>query len=265
MNTKPKYRRPLNPNQLNTLLFLFKFRFISSHLLSAAFGNKSRRSVQQTLQILEEQGFVGKRYDSSYKLQGRQATYYLLPKAVRELKARYSFEESVLKTYLRNSSLSDSFIDHHLDIAKAYISLKNGYPKQFHIFTRYELAVFDYFPDPKPDIYLRRIKNSSNKPNEYLLDIYSNTPLFVIRRRADSLIHHFETNDWDDKSYPTILLTCPDSKAENKIQSFALKKLDNSELTELSLYTTTAKALISNDSNKNIWSSVEDTEQLLSL
>jgi len=261
MNTKPKYRRPLNPNQLNTLLFLFKFRFLSSHLLSAAFGNKSRRTVHQSLQILEEQGFVGKRYDSSYKLQGRQATYYLLPKAVRELKARYSFEESVLKTYLRNSSLSDSFIDHHLDIAKAYISLKNGYPKQFHIFTRY----FDYFPDPKPDIYLRRIKNSSNKPNEYLLDIYSNTPLFVIRRRVASLINHFETNEWSGKSYPTILLICPDSKAESKVQSFALKKLDSSEITGLSIYTTTTKALISNDSNKNIWSSVEDPEQLLSL
>lgn len=264
MLTKPKYRRPLNPNQLNTLLFLFKFRFISSHLLSAAFGNKSRRTVQQTLQTLEAQGFVAKRYDSSYKLQGRQASYYLLPKAVRELKAKYSFDESILKPYLRNSSLSDNFIDHHLDIVKAYICLKNNYPKQFHIFTKYELTDFDYFPNPKPDIYLSRIKHCSNKPNEYLLDIYSNEPLFVIRRRAAGLISHFETNDWDGK-YPTILLACPDSKAESKIQSFAIKKLDNSELTELSMYTTTTKALISNDSNKDIWSSVEEPEQLLSL
>jgi len=128
MNTKPKYRRPLNPNQLNTLLFLFKFRFISSHLLSAAFGDKSRRTVHQSLQTLEEQGFVAKRYDSSYKLQGRQATYYLLPKAVRELKARYSFDESVLSPYPRNASLSESFINHHLDIVKAYINLKTLYP-----------------------------------------------------------------------------------------------------------------------------------------
>jgi len=140
MNSNPKYRRPLNPNQLETLLFLFKFRFITSHLLSKAFGNKSRRTTHQTLQSLEEQGFIGKHYDSSYKLQGRQATYYLLPKAIRELKARYSFDESVLRAYLRNASLSESFINHHLDIVKAYINLKTLYPNKFQIFTKYELA-----------------------------------------------------------------------------------------------------------------------------
>jgi hypothetical protein len=264
MNTNPKYRRPLNPNQINTLLFLFKFRFISSHLLSAAFGNKSRRTVQQTLQILEAQGFIAKHYDSSYKLQGRQATYYLLPKAVRELKARYSLNESILRTYLRNSSLSEGFIDHHLDIVKTYINLKNSYPKQFHIFTKYELADFDYFPNQKPDIYLRRIKGNHNKPNEYLLDIYEDTPLFVIRRRVDGLINHFEANEWAG-AYPILLFACPDSKAENRILNFALKKLDGSELTELSIYTTTGKALLSTSSSKNIWSNIENPEQLLIL
>ena len=268
MNTNPKYRRPLNPNQLNTLLFLFKFRFISSHLLSAAFGNKSRRTVQQTLQILEAQGFVAKHYDSSYKLQGRQATYYLLPKAVRELKARYSFNESVLRTYLRNSSLSEGFIDHHLDVVKTYINLKNCYPKQFHIFTNYELADFDYFPNQKPDIYLRRIKVSSKKPNEYLLDIYGDTPLFVIRRRVDSLTRYFESNDWEssNSAYPVVLIVCPESKAERKIQSFALKKLDGSEVSDLSFYTTTTKALLnSNNANTLIWTNIEYPEEPINL
>jgi len=263
MNTTPKYRRPLNPNQLNTLLFLFKFRFITSHLLSKAFGNKSRRTTHQTLKTLEEQRYVAKRYDSSYKLQGRQATYYLLPKAVRELKARYSFGESILKTYLRNSSLSESFIDHHLDIVKAYINLKALYPNEFHIFTKYELANFDYFPNPKPDIYLKRIKPSSNNPNEYLLDIYSNSPLFVIRRRVFNLISHFETNDWSGK-YPTILLACSNSKTESKVQSFSLKKLENLEITELSIYTTTPSNLKSSNQTE-IWSDVNEPEKLICL
>jgi len=264
MNSNPKYRRPLNPNQLKTVLFLFKFRFITSHLLSKAFGNKSRRTTHQTLQSLEEQGFIGKHYDSSYKLQGRQATYYLLPKAIRELKARYSFDESVLRAYLRNASLSESFINHHLDIVKAYINLKTLYPNKFQIFTKYELANFDYFPNPNPDIYLRRIIPSTTKPNEYLLDIFSDSPLFVIRRRVANLISHFETNEWDGK-YPTILLACTDSRAEGKIQSFALKYLDNSEIAGLPIYTSTAKTLLSKESDKIIWSTVEEPEKLISL
>jgi hypothetical protein len=89
MNNIPKYRRPLNPNQLNTLLFLFKFRFGTSQLLSSAFGNKSRRSMHQTLKILEEQEYIAKHYNASYKLQGRPAAYYLLPNAIHVIQSRY--------------------------------------------------------------------------------------------------------------------------------------------------------------------------------
>ena len=84
MNT-PKFRKSLNPNQLQTLLFLFKFRFITAPLLSSI-THKSRQSVQQSLQRLEEQDYIGKRYNSSYRLQGKQAIYYLRPKAIRILK-----------------------------------------------------------------------------------------------------------------------------------------------------------------------------------
>lgn len=268
MKKLPKYRRPLNPNQLNTLLFIFKFRFVSSQLLASAFGNKSRRSTHQTLQTLEEQGYLAKRYDSSYKLQGRQATYYLLPKAVHEIQTRYKLNQSILKTYLRNSTVSDSFIEHHLDVLKSYIHLKDLYHNQFHIFSKYELADFDYFPTPRPDLYLNRIKPLSNKPNEYLLDIYSNTPLFAIRRRVDNLINHFESFTWQgtkDSLLPTLLIAAPNTKFEGKIQSFAIKHLDVSEASGLSFYTTTSKALLSNDSDSSIWSNAENPEKLISL
>lgn len=264
MKNVPKYRRPLNPNQLTTLLFIFKFRYISSHLLSSSFGNKTRRSMHQTLNTLEEQGYIAKRYKTSYKLQGRPASYYLLPKAVHEIQARYSFSNSVLRTYMRNSSVSDGFIDHHIDIVKAYIRLRSDYPNMLHIFTKYEIADFDHFPNPKSDIYIRRIRTSSGKPKEYLLDIYDKTPLFAIRRRVDYLINFFETNHWEG-SYPAILLVCSDSKTEAKLQSFSLKCLDSSELVGLPIYTSTAKALLSKDSDKAIWSNAENPDHIFAL
>ena len=261
MKKSPKYRRPFNPNQLNTLLFIFKFRFVSSQLLASAFGNKSRRSTHQTLQTLEEQGYLAKRYDSSYKLQGRQATYYLFPKAVHEIQTRYKLNQSILKTYLRTSTVSDAFIEHHLDVLKAYIHLKDLCHNQFHIFSKYELTDFDYFPTPRPDLYLNRINPLPNKPNEYLLDVYRDTPLFAIRRRVDSLINHFESNDWEANSYPVLLISCPNSKTETKVQSFINNKLDTSETSGLLFYTTTNKAL--NSKGPDAWSSTEEPDRIV--
>ena len=264
MNT-PKFRKSLNPNQLQTLQLLFKFRYISSPLL-ATITNKSRQSVQQTLQRLEEQDFVGKKYDSSFRLQGKQAIYYLRPKAIRELKQRYNYNQSALNVMARNASLSESFMQHHLEVIKVYLSLRRDYGSEFHIFSQSELTNFGYFMHPLPDLYLHRIKQNNNLPTDYVLNIFTDKPTFVIKKLLDSYYKHCDNNTWqaDTKTkYPTILICCPSPRVELTIQAFSERMIDRTGGDELNILTTTNKALLSEE--PTVWSDVLEPDKTIKL
>ena len=264
MNT-PKFRKSLNPNQLQTLLFLFKFRFITAPLLSSI-PHKSRQSVQQSLQRLEEQDYIDKRYNNSYRLQGKQAIYYLRPKAIRILKDQYGFNDSALNVMLRNASLSESFMQHHLEVIKVYLSLKKHYGEAFHIFSQYELTNFDYFMHPLPDLYLHRIKQHNNLPTDYVLNIFTDKPTFVIKKLLDSYWKHCDSNTWqaDTKTqYPTILICCPSPRVESTIQAFSERLIDRTGGDELNILTTTNKALLSEE--PTVWSDVLEPDKTIKL
>lgn len=72
--------------QLAILKTLYIFRFGTTDLLARTLDLKDGRYIHARLEALVKNGYIGKNYDSSYKLEGRSATYYLLPKAFAALK-----------------------------------------------------------------------------------------------------------------------------------------------------------------------------------
>src|SRR5487761_1142882 len=85
--TIPTRHKALNKDQLNILYALYKFRFGTTDLLRTTQTKQiSRQYMNTRLRILCEQEYIGRRYDSSYKLQAKFAQYYLLPKGVEVLK-----------------------------------------------------------------------------------------------------------------------------------------------------------------------------------
>lgn len=83
---------------------LYRFRFGTNDLLARSLDLKDGRYIHMRLDTLVKQEYVGKNYDSTYKLEGKPATYYLLPKAFTALKqyAQTEDKEVSLKT-LRNA------------------------------------------------------------------------------------------------------------------------------------------------------------------
>lgn len=77
---EPKYRRPLNLEQIAVLDWLYKVRFSSSKQIAKYLRKANLKTIQNKLQILEKRGFIYKHYDKSYKLAGRSAEYFLTPK-----------------------------------------------------------------------------------------------------------------------------------------------------------------------------------------
>jgi hypothetical protein len=263
INTTKRYS--LNAKQIHILKLTYKFRFITSSLL-ARYKGISRISSNKSLKILLEQDYLGTRYDKSYKIQGKAATYYLAKKALTYLRDQHHLNEQVLHAQYKNKTVGNEFIDHNINIFEAYLALRHSYPDAFHIFTKAETVDYGYFPEPRPDLYLNRINPVRASKNEYLLDIFTDTQLFIIKKRIAVYLEHFESGDWETEAetiYPAILIACPDSRLEERLQTHIAKVLYNSGIDELKIYTTTVKALVGSDAL--IWSNVTEPEKLLSL
>jgi hypothetical protein len=147
----------LNQKQVHLLKLAYKFRFVSSSLLARYFNRSNSVGTYKALETLKDNGYLNKHYDTSYNLQGKAATYYLTPKGSKYLRDQLGFNEDVLRSYYKNKSVGQPFIDHSLNVFKTYLKLEHDYPNSFNIYTKYELASFGNFPNPAPDIYSNRM------------------------------------------------------------------------------------------------------------
>ena len=64
---------------------------------------------------------------------------------------------------------------------------------------------------------------------------------------------------------PTILLLCESGTAEKRAQRYVRAQLRRSDMEELPVYTSTASALQNMNAERIIWTSIEDTDELLEL
>ena len=78
-----KLRKPLNSYQIRLLQTLYKFRFATTKLISDSQNSKYERVITARLKILLDQDYIGRNYDSSYRIKGKSASYYLRPKGIR--------------------------------------------------------------------------------------------------------------------------------------------------------------------------------------
>jgi len=264
---KPTNHYPLNTKQLHILKLTYKFRFVTAPLMAQCIGLKSRHSMYEALERLVDQKYLGKRIDGNEGFTNRGARYYLAPKSFSILRD-IGLNQQVLKSMYKNKSVEISFIDHGVDVLRAYISLRAIYNDDFNVFTKSELGNYDYFPEPKQDLYLHRINKPTDEPWDYLFEIFVSTPTFIIKKRLAAYVDHFDSDYWQEvtkTAYPVLLVACPNPRVENTIRLHLIKTLDNMGIDELNIYTTTIEALISSGGTKLIWSSVYDPKKLVSL
>lgn len=254
--TRPKDQpkpRKLTKSQLDLLTLLYKFRFATTSLL-ATHRHKNPVTIYGTLQILLKNKYIAKNYSASYKLAGRGAEYYLTNAGILYLRDNDLFNDAVLHAMYKNKHLGQPFIQKCLLIYQTYIHLLVQYKANMKIYTRSELQGAVGFPEPLPDLYI-----TTGKENSYLLDIFTDNLFFLVKKRIDQLLAHYESGDWDEGAYPTLLLVFTDSRIETKAQAYIEKKKDDSfiEDEDLTILTTTQKAL-TDGNGKEIWSKILD-------
>jgi hypothetical protein len=254
---EPKYRKQLNDEQIKVLALLYKFRFGSSELIARYLGRKRSTDIYRRLRILEDQGLIGKRYESSYKLQGKPAAYYLLPAGARKLQECRDTELSIKAIY-KDKTVSEQFVQHCLDILDINNQLKAQYGNSLRFFTKSQLNYekYEHFPRPLPDAYIR-LKTKDGE-NQFFLDIYHDSqPFFTAIRRTKQYINYSEEGDWSvtNTDFPTILAVCESSSLKKRLRKRIVKLVDDSWEEDMKFALTT-KIELTNGQNI-IWQPAE--------
>ena len=203
--------RSLNSYQHKLLQLLYLFRFATASQIAEQQSAKHVRVILNRLKILVDRGYIGMKYDSSYKLQGKPASYYLLPKSFSYLKTKPFVSPTVIKSIYYDRKADDQQIAHYLRVFSAYNALKQKYGQEYNIFAKSELRDWKYFPKEKPDLYLRH-KTKNADVIDYFVDIYqTSNSYWRIRHKIKQYVIYAERNIWQQhfkRDLPTILLVC---------------------------------------------------------
>lgn len=253
---EPKYRRPLNSEQLAVLDWLYIARFSTSKHIARYLHKPNPKGIQNKLQILEERGYIGKHYDKSYKLAGRPAEYFLTPKGARVLPPD-NVNEWALKSLYKNKTVSPEFIAHCLNVADTILTLQALYGDTLRLFTKSQLAPYDYFPSWTPDLFLSFKGTGGKRPRRYFLDVWDDTkPFFVSVRKVRNYITYATEGDWPYKhgELPTILALCPDERMQKKLARQIRRALEeNGAEEEIIFATATRKQIDGVTSMSKVW------------
>ena len=229
MRQEPKYRRPLNAHQIAILNTLYKFRFTTIALLAENQQAKHQRVIASRLKILVDQGYIGMNYDSSYKITGRPATYYLLPEGVRHLRNQPYTQESALRSIYQDKRAESHRIAHRLHVFKTYIHIKQAYPDRFKFFSKTELMHKLYVPKSIPDAFLVDAQTNAC----YFIDCLEDSMSFwTLRKTIHRYITFAEMEIWQkhkpNQPHPNIMFICESAQLKKRVDNLVKRELDSS-------------------------------------
>lgn len=265
-NPEPKYRKKLNEEQVAVLHLLWRFRFASSEQIAKCQQKSNSKAVQKRLKILEDQSLIAKRYDKSYKLQGKPAAYYLTPHGARILDAlqpREPDEPINIKRLYKNKDTSEGFIEHCKNVLSVYLALRDLYPNgDLYFLTKSRLSYekYDFMPSPLQDACI--CIKTSRGDRYFFLDIFEdNQPFFVLIRRIKKCLEYAGSGEWarydEDGVLPTILLVVQNKSVHKRLRKRIAKELRES-YEEVSFATGRLEYVLDAKNKGKVWLPIDE-------
>jgi hypothetical protein len=254
----------ITKQQLLILIRIYNFRFVHTAQLQQVLAKKQIQQVQQRLNLLLKRGYIGRNFSSRDRLTGKYASYYLLPKGMKVLKQSkgYSLNPKVLHNIYKDKTASTRFINHCIGLGDISCGLKRLHGSNLEYFPKNDLIDYDYFPDPRPDAYLRigadtkSIKERSEHFLEYCEEI---VPFFVYRKRIKQYVEFVADELWDEatsRKSPTIRLVAETPVLQRRLQRFIKKYLNNFYLAAHARFLVTNIDLLKASTEQTIWTQI---------
>jgi hypothetical protein len=262
LHPEPISRRKLTPHHIFILHRIYIYRFTTRQLILNKLTLKHPSSLHRTLETLIAQDYVGKRYEKSYRLQGKPAVYYIKSKAIRYLAALppYStvINDKIIKASYRDTQATDEYVDHVIQ-AITYIQLVQAqYDPKLLIKGKRELRMFNFMPRQLPDAMLV-FRHSKTQSRFFFFDyIPATMPRYLIRRKLKDYEAYFQSGDWTSAvSDPEpILLFCTDTPAAEKRLTRIVGQFNERNYTSYVIYVANAAQFI-DPKKRKIWTRVE--------
>ena len=248
MNKVVEHRRKLNTEQLIVLELLYKFRFGSNDLIAQYFDNKDRTLIFKRLSILQKLGLVGRRFEPSYRLQGKPAAYYLLPEGARVLK-KYRNEDDTdeinIKAIYKDATVSEKFIDHCFKVFGLYDQLTAQHGDELDFLSKSDQASFADFPKPLPDTYLTL--QTKNEMKHFFIDVLDDDVHLLVdaSKKIRRYIEYRKSGNWTFMKvpFPSIILVCNSEEACKRVQKRCDSLLNKAWVTDIAFKVTTTTAI----------------------
>lgn len=251
----------VTPTQLQILLLIYKFRFISTKHIQVVLGHKNPVRILSWLKDLIEKKCVGRIYERKiFGENTKPAIYFLSTNGRSILKDHKDCDLNELKKVYKAKSRSQKFINRCLALSDIYIFFLSHKQKgeELFYFTKSNLGKFKHFPE-FIDSYIA-LKTQSNTKRYFLIFFDEYTPPFIMRKRIKEYIEYSESGTWEaktDSSLPPIFLVFPNSRMQTHIYYYSqgvLKKTFNDKVT---FYLSTKDKLAVNQISGAIWQVVK--------
>ncbi|HKU18772.1 MAG TPA: replication-relaxation family protein [Candidatus Saccharimonadales bacterium] len=237
---EPKYRRPLNQEQVDILELIYKFRFVTIATVKDYFAETNPgMNVFKRLETLETQGFIAKRYFDNFRLLHKPVVYYLLPDGVRKLNEyRDEDDRAELKGIYRDGVVSERFAMHCVAIFDLYNRLSGQYGDELEFLAKSDQTDFEDFPKQKPDAYL------TLGVRHYFVDVLDDDAHLLIdaSKKVKRYIEYRKSGDWAvvNAPFPQIILVCNTEDACNRVQKRSEYLLSKAWVTDIALKVATS-------------------------
>lgn len=227
----------ITPKQLEILILLYRFRFLSSKQVQEILGHKDRKRTREWLSDLVSKGYVKSSYERNKLGENNKPAIFHLAAAAKALKDQKECQTFGFRHLYGEDARSQRFVDHSLLLADICIHLRKVSEEEgtaLHFLTKSDQAVFEAFPKPLPDAYIA-IKTSPMKTKRYFLEIIDpETPRFALRGIIQRHINYSDSGEWNrhhnDKVGPTILLICPNEETKKYLDRYCTKTLEDTRI-----------------------------------
>jgi hypothetical protein len=252
----------VTPTQLQLLLLLYKFRFLTTHHFQKILGHKTPRKIQDWLRDLHDKKCIGRHYERmKFGENTKPAIYYLDLNGRHLLKSLKECNEEVLKKVYKEKTRTKKFIEHCLAVADFFCFFQSQVKENetIHFSSQSMLNSYGHFPNPLPDGYIA--VKTGDQTKRYFIDIFDeSTPYFVLRKRIKNYVQYASDGIWQHATHshlPSILFVLPNENTKRHIFYYAKSVLSKNLFEDVRLYLTTKELMLQYNNNSSLWLSVD--------
>ncbi|MEI7690272.1 MAG: replication-relaxation family protein [bacterium] len=249
----------ITSKQREIINLIARFRFLDRIQIQKFLNHKDGARINEWLKDLTEKEYLTRSYSSIFPENTKPAVYHLARNGIRYLKDQNE-AKTVCKFY-RENERSLSFVGSCLLLANIYLDLeerskgeigfivtvKSGYPT-------HRLA--DLLSDLKPSAYIKQVRLKKSK--YYFLELLSSLPPERLRQRLKKYLSFYESNEWEvetKKSFPTLLLICPDETILIYVKRYLKRKINVLDEPALIIHLSTSQKVKEFGLTGDIWQS----------